>query len=156
MEAVKELVFNLCFVSLAVGVFRMLAPAGGLQKTAAMVMGLFTLACFLAPFTSDFNFESLFSFSLEELTPSQNIVEEHQGELEQAAVDEVTQSVLNLADNEEISVKVTGVKLQKEQGVLMVQNLSLAVEGTEQQAKSFIQRVEEVMKCEVSAVWTKE
>ena len=156
MEEVKELVFSLCFISLAVGVFRMLAPGGGLQKTAVMVMGLFTLVCFITPFTADFHLDSLFSFSLEELTPSQNILEEHQGELEQAAVDEVAQAVLDLANNENLLVKVTGVKLEKGQGVIMVQNVSLVVEGTQHQAKAFTKRVEEVMKCEVSVAWTKE
>lgn len=156
MEAVKELVFNLSFISLAVGVFRMLAPSGSLQKTAVMVMGLFTLVCFLAPFTANFHFDSLFSFSLEELTPSQTILEEHQVDLEQAAVDEITQTILALANQENISVKITGMKLQKDKGLFLVENLALVVEGTQHQAKNFTKRVEEVMKCEVSVAWTVE
>ncbi len=156
MEAVKELVFTLCFISLGVGVFRMLAPTGGLQKTAVMVMGLFTLVCLITPFTADFHLDSLFSFSLEELVPSESILNQHQSELEQAAVDEITQTVLSLAGQQNLSVKVTGVKLQKEQGVFMVQTLSLVVEGTQHQAKAFTKSIEEVMKCEVSVAWTKE
>ncbi len=156
MEAVKELVFTLCLVSLAVGVFRILAPGGGLQRTAVTIMGLFTLVCFLAPFTAEFDVNGLFSFSLEELEPSGNILTRHQGELEQAAVDEVTQTVLQLAENQKTTVKVTGVKLEKQQGVFMVQTLTAVVEGTQQQAAVFKEKLCEVMKCEVSVAWTKE
>lgn len=156
MEAVKELVFTLCLVSLAVGIFRVLAPAGGLQRTAVSVMGLFTLVCFFTPFTADFDVDSLFSFSLQELVPSENIVTEHQGELEAAAVDEVTQTVRNLAQNQQLSVKVTGVKLQREQGFFMVETLTVVVEGNGQQAAAFKEKLCEVLKCEVSVTWTKE
>lgn len=156
MGTIKELVFTLCLVALLAGVFRMLAPPGGLQRTAIMVTGLFTLVCFLSPFANNWDLDSLFSFSLEELVPSQNILTQQPKEMEQAAVAEITQTVFSLAQAKKISVKVTGVKLEKEKGIFMVQTLSLLVDGTGKQAGAFRECVEEVMKCEVSVAWTKE
>ncbi len=156
MNGIKELVFSLCLVSVIAGVFRLLAPSGGLQKTAVMVMGLFTLVCFLAPFTADFDFDSLFSFSLEELTPSDNFVAQSGYDFEQAAVDEVTQAVTELAKKEGVSVTVTGVKLSKQEQGVLVDTITLIIEGNERQAVSFKNKVSEIVKCEVSVAWTKE
>lgn len=156
MEGIKELVFTLCMVSLAAGVFRILAPSGGLQRTAAMVMGLFTLVCFLMPFTQNFDLNSLFSFSLEELEPSSDLLQENREVFEQAAVDEVTQTVLALAEEQGIGVQVSRVVLQEENGELLVEKVEMVVEGTETQAKKLKERVLQVVKCEVLAAWTKE
>lgn len=150
------MVLSLCLVSVIAGVFRMLVPAGNLQRTSVMVVGIFTLVCFLSPFTGGVDFDSLFSFSLEELSPNNQLLGEYEYDLEQAAVEEVTAAVEQVAKEQGVSATVTGVQIEQRDTDFFVEKITLMVDGTQTQAVALKERILNVVKCEVSLAWTKE
>lgn len=156
MDAVKTVVFSLCMVCLIAGVFHMLAPAGGLQRVSSMVIGLFTLICFLIPFESKLSLESLLDFSFQEFTPSFSLIEEYTDELEEATVEETVKTVEQIAGENAFCATVTGVKTKQQEGRMYVEQISVTVDGTKEQALAFQEKIALAVDCEVVVAWTKE
>lgn len=156
METIKDVVLSLCMVCFIGGVFKMLAPSGGLQRVASMVIGVFTLVCFLIPFEAEWRVDSLFSFSLEELTPSALLLEQYEPFLEQSAVEEVVSTVNKVAKEKQIEVTTTCVKTKRQETKVYIERVELSVNGTKAQAEEIRENVLKVMNCEVSITWTKE
>ena len=66
----------------------------------------------------------------------------------------MTQTVIELAKKEGLSVTVTGVKISKQEQGVLVDTITMIIEGNEQQAVSLKNKVSEIVKCEVSVAWT--
>ena len=134
MEKLQQLVTDVCIVSLIAGILRLLVPSGSLGKTAGWVISLYLLMFLLMPLGNGYELSRLIDFQPESFqVQDEDDFTKHS--MEQAAVDEVTALVQSIARQQNLSVQVVAVKTRWQERQVMIEQIELAVNGTERQAQ---------------------
>ncbi len=148
MNTAKEIVLNICVISIIVGVLRYMIPQGNFGKITGFVVSVYLVVMLISPMGEQFELET---YPVEKFVPAE-LSEESAYQLEQAAVKEVEATVALIASQEKIPVTIQSLETSVKDYRVFIDRVSLSVQGTVSEKNKIKTQVQSAIQTMVEVV----
>ncbi|MBR6548380.1 MAG: hypothetical protein IKT68_02455 [Clostridia bacterium] len=148
MNTAKEIVLNICVISIIVSVLRYMIPQGNFGKITGFVVSVYLVVMLISPMGEYFQIET---YRAEEFIPHE-LSEKGAYQLEQATVKEVEATVALIASQENIPVTIQSLETSVKDYRVFIDRISLSVQGTLSEKNKIKSRVQSVIQTMVEVV----